>query len=548
MIMIPPTSTSQIEHPVGSTPKRQKTGIDASFVKILEFGSGGSKNAQITDAIAEWIYRDNLPFSVVEGEGFRKLIKILAPLYKIPCRKTITSIIDGKYEEKKAIVIKKLQSVTNICLTIDEWKDLQMKSYLGVTIHCINNFKIDSFNIACEPLSESHTAEYLSTTIKNICEQWEISDEKIVAVTTDNGANIVKAIELTFGRAKHIRCIAHTLNLVVQNSVMVNEIKIFIDKVRRIVQWFHQSGVGADQLRNSQKAENVPEGKIKHLIGDISTRWNSQLHMIERFLAMSGTVGGILLNHPNAPPMIQATEIAVLKEVVRILKPFEKVTEEMCSEKYVSASKAIPIIMCLKQFLEKTDPSHDLAIQFKNSIINEFKKRFEHIQKVHLFNTATFLDPRFKKIHLDDGASLARTINYIRRSIEENGEPEHSTLSITSAADDVDNDDIWQTHNKLLLENIRNSQGHSQSSELALYIAAPLIGLKDDVLEFWRRYEGAYPKLTQLACKHLLVPASSAPAERLFSKAGAILTKARSRILSKRLPELLFLNSLPTNF
>lgn len=38
-----------------------------------------------------------------------------------------------------------------------------MKSYLGVTIHFIKNFKIVSFNIACEPLSESHTAEYLST-------------------------------------------------------------------------------------------------------------------------------------------------------------------------------------------------------------------------------------------------------------------------------------------------------------------------------------------------------------------------------------------------
>lgn len=74
-----------------------------------------------------------------------------------------------------------------------------------------------------------------------------------MAVTTDNGPNIVKAIELAFVRAKHIPCIAHTLNLVVQNSVTETEIKIFIDEVRRIVQWFHQSGVGADQLRNSQK-------------------------------------------------------------------------------------------------------------------------------------------------------------------------------------------------------------------------------------------------------------------------------------------------------
>lgn len=54
-----------------------------------------------------------------------------------------------------------------------------------------------------------------------------------------------------------------------QNSATVAETEIFTDRVRRIVQWFHQSGVGADQLRNSQKSENVPEGKIKHLIGDI---------------------------------------------------------------------------------------------------------------------------------------------------------------------------------------------------------------------------------------------------------------------------------------
>ncbi|KAJ8721011.1 hypothetical protein PYW08_006476 [Mythimna loreyi] len=139
-------------------------------------------------------------------------------------------------------------------------------------------------------------------------------------------------------------------------------------------------------------------------------------------------------------------------------------------------------------------------------------------------------------------------MNYIRRSIEENREPKHCPLSITSAADDVDDDDIWKTHNKLLLETMRTSQSHSQTSKLSLYIAAPLIGLKEDALESWRNYEAAYPQLTRLACKHLLVPASSAPAERLFSKASAILTKSRSRILSKRLPKLLFLNSLPTDF
>lgn len=47
-----------------------------------------------------------------------------------------------------------------------------------------------------------------------------------------------------------------------------------------------------------------------------------------------------------------------------------------------------------------------------------------------------------------------------------------------------------------------------------------------------------------MALKHLSVMATSAPAERLFSKAGNILRKTRNRILGKRLPKLLFLNSL----
>lgn len=87
---------------------------------------------------------------------------------------------------------------------------------------------------------------------------------------------------------------------------------------------------------------------------------------------------------------------------------------------------------------------------------------------------------------------MSRTVNYIRRSIEENRESERCPLSITAAADNIDNDDIWETHNKLLLEFMRTSQSLSQTSELSLYIDAPLIGLKEDALESWRSYAGAY--------------------------------------------------------
>ncbi|KAH9636745.1 hypothetical protein HF086_007643 [Spodoptera exigua] len=50
--------------------------------------------------------------------------------------------------------------------------------------------------------------------------------------------------------------------------------------------------------------------------------------------------------------------------------------------------------------------------------------------------------------------------------------------------------------------NSSRSEG-AGTSELDLYIAA-LSDSKSDPLATWKNYEGAYPKLAKLACKHLL--------------------------------------------
>lgn len=61
------------------------------------------------------------------------------------------------------------------------------------------------------------------------------------------------------------------LNLVVKNLVSANELKCFLEKVRKIVTWFHQSGIGAEELRKAQRDQNIAEGKLKRLMGDIFT-------------------------------------------------------------------------------------------------------------------------------------------------------------------------------------------------------------------------------------------------------------------------------------
>lgn len=99
------------------------------------FTANGSKNNEITEALLYYICKDNIPFSTVDGDGFQKFLKIACPLYVIPARNTIRNKLDIKYEYLSNKFKEKLSEKNNLCITTDIWSDIQMKSYLGVTIH-----------------------------------------------------------------------------------------------------------------------------------------------------------------------------------------------------------------------------------------------------------------------------------------------------------------------------------------------------------------------------------------------------------------------------
>lgn len=65
-------------------------------------------------------------------------------------------------------------------------------------------------------MAKHHTASNIADELKCISYQWQISS-KVVAVVTDNAANIVAALRVLGWM--HVPCYAHTLNLIVQSSM-----------------------------------------------------------------------------------------------------------------------------------------------------------------------------------------------------------------------------------------------------------------------------------------------------------------------------------------
>lgn len=77
-------------------------------------------------------------------------MQIACPLYKIPSRNTIKNKLDMKFDYLSNIFKDKLKDINNISLTSDIWTDIQMKSYIGLTIHYLEGTKFKSGNIIYE--------------------------------------------------------------------------------------------------------------------------------------------------------------------------------------------------------------------------------------------------------------------------------------------------------------------------------------------------------------------------------------------------------------
>ena len=81
-----------------------------------------------------------------------------------------------------------------------------------------------------------------------------------------------------------------------------------------------------------------------------------------------------------------------------------------------------------------------------------------------------------------------------------------------------------------------------EKSEFSRYDKVPQISFKSDPLAFWNANKTKYPGAAKLARRYLAIPATSVPSERVFSKAGNIVTKKRASLDPDLVEKLLFLH------
>jgi hypothetical protein len=108
----------------------------------------------------------------------------------------------------------------------------------------MEDFSLNSVLTGCSLITGSHTSENLAENIKNMIAKFKLSNKVLIAVT-DNACNIKKAINSHL-QWKHFGCYAHTLNLIVQDSL--EEVQELVNKIKTIVGHFKRSTTANEKL------------------------------------------------------------------------------------------------------------------------------------------------------------------------------------------------------------------------------------------------------------------------------------------------------------
>ncbi|CAB5381378.1 unnamed protein product [Rhizophagus irregularis] len=476
------------------------------------------------------------PLSIVEDPDFIKMINGFDNRYKIPCTKTLKDRISKTFEVGKDTLKNQLTQVEYISLTLDAWSSPAHLPYLGVTAHWItSDFEPYEVLLSIEELPYPHGATEIQEHLIDLFYEWGI-ESKITAVVTDNGSNVKKACN-EIGIGERIPCSAHTLQLSIGKGL--DKIKLLVDKCKRLI-IFLAGDKKKQQLKESQihlyRQEILQDDELEKEVENLicldvikvnNTRWNSTLYAFQRLIILKSAIAMLkttLMNNTNLNICKEGEKLEelyptvyewkVIKEMIKLLSPFEAATRLLSGVKYPTIGFTYPCICNLKDRLETDFTSLETmdAKHCRNAMLEDLTLRWNYPQELCL--KGSFFDPRFKS--LDFINSQEECNNIVNQLKEEFMIFKHNEQSDISIISEKNTDELrtemasfWKKKNTKVAPIKDEFQHYFDVAEL------PALEEYDPYL-WWSTNKNQYPVLHKLAMKYLSIPATSVPSEGFF--------------------------------
>ncbi|XP_026028480.1 zinc finger BED domain-containing protein 1-like [Astatotilapia calliptera] len=490
-----------------------------------------------------------MPINTVSREGFTSLIHKVDQRYRIPSRNYFSHVaIPQMYETCRKTVMFELSQAENYASTTDLWSSRTTEPYMSFTVHFLTeDFELKTRCLETVYFPDSHTSENIAHVLREVLASWDLKEDRQVCITTDNGANVVRATELN--NWVRLQCFGHRLHLAIENSIKDDaRIARAIGLCKKLVGHFCHSWKAKMALKKAQQKLNLPEHT---LITECPTRWGSRQKMIERVLEQQRAISDVISADKKSRHLIPTwQDLEVLESVNQALHPLQDFTDALSGESYVSVSYVKPVLHLMKtSVLAEKEEDSNLTKSIKKKILEYLITKYENPATQELMDMACFMDPRFKVSYTStDRVSDIKT--RVMSEMEAVAQKERSSAEPEAQTDDPPSRPLKKAKKSLgsffKAAPIPTSSfmhlSQAVEAELNSYLLSTAIDSEEDPLAWWKLHKMTFPQLSKLARKYLCIPASSSPSERLFSTSGNIVTCQRTCLKPWRVNMLVFLN------
>ena len=443
------------------------------------------------------------------------------------------SLLPDMYTTRAGEIKRELLQISHVALTSDLWTSRTTESYLAITCHFVTStWELKFLVQAMFGLKKDHTAEHIAASFPKVAEKWGIS-RKVVAMVTDNAANIVAAVRHTGWT--HVPCFAHTLNLVVSEAIKAEtKIHQLRKSCRDIVSFSHFSIKASEKLKEIQLQLGIPENK---LIQEVKTRWNSTYHMLECITEQHQAITTALCLSGCNAICLSSSDVSLLKAAMAVLKPFEATTKEISADKHVSIFKVIPLAnsrQCLTGAITEKDTP------LVSNLSYQMRHHFTNIKSTCMLAMSTLLDPQMKKLAFSDSAAMRQAEQWVVQEmsghVQTNDSNEDRQSSNTTEAAG-----LWDLFDSVVQQSTSQRTLTSNATlEARKYFEEPVLARLQDPSLWWKENKRYYELIAKIAKKYLCIPGTSVPAKRVFSKVGELVSMRRNRLKPKIVNMFLF--------
>ena len=230
--------------------------IKESLLRGKKLATNSKEHIMLTKSVTYWLAKDSQPEYAVEKLGFKHMLKVFNPRYECSGRNYFSRIAIPKlYTRPICDRIKHTLSSSEVgffSATTDLWTSCARDPFLSYKVHYISpDWELKNMCLCTHYIVEDHTGENLKVSFLEIFEEWNLSPDHQVAITTDSGSNIKLACRLLGW--KRLPCFAHNLDLAITKGLRDSSIEEVLQVCHKVVSKFSQSWKRTRDLAISQR-------------------------------------------------------------------------------------------------------------------------------------------------------------------------------------------------------------------------------------------------------------------------------------------------------